>query len=78
MSVSVLAGLALGGLWGLREGSRKQLAVTNSRLRINAILNSVTRRGTFVGNSAGVLGQCSKRVLVLFVSAHGPVHSARL
>ncbi|KIP08785.1 hypothetical protein PHLGIDRAFT_103765 [Phlebiopsis gigantea 11061_1 CR5-6] len=50
-----LSGLALGGLWGLREGSRKQLAVTNSRLRINAILNSVTRRGTFVGNSAGVL-----------------------
>ncbi|KAI0705129.1 Tim17/Tim22/Tim23/Pmp24 family-domain-containing protein [Cytidiella melzeri] len=50
-----LSGLALGGLWGLREGSRKQLAVSNSRLRINAILNSVTRRGTFVGNSAGVL-----------------------
>lgn len=50
-------GLALGGLWGLREGSKKQLAVSNSRLRINAILNSVTRRGTFVGNSAGVLGK---------------------
>lgn len=52
-----LPGLALGGLWGLREGSRKPLAVSNSRLRINAILNSITRRGTFVGNSAGVLGE---------------------
>lgn len=50
-----LSGLALGGLWGLREGARKPLAVSNTRLRINAILNSVTRRGTFVGNSAGVL-----------------------
>ncbi|KAF7797196.1 hypothetical protein EIP86_008388 [Pleurotus ostreatoroseus] len=50
-----LSGLALGGLWGLREGARKPLAVSNARLRINAILNSVTRRGTFIGNSAGVL-----------------------
>lgn len=52
----MLPGLALGGVWGLREGARKPLAVSNSRLRINAILNSVTRRGTFIGNSAGVLG----------------------
>ncbi len=50
-------GLSLGGLWGLREGAKKPLAVSNTRLRINAILNSVTRRGTFVGNSAGVLGE---------------------
>ena len=26
------------------------------RIRLNAVLNSVTRRGTFVGNNAGVLG----------------------
>ena len=51
-----LTGLALGGLWGLREGASKPLAVSNSRLRINSVLNSVTRRGTFIGNSAGVLG----------------------
>ena len=49
-------GLALGGVWGLREGARKPLAVSNARLRINSILNSVTRRGTFIGNSAGCLG----------------------
>ncbi|KDR67976.1 hypothetical protein GALMADRAFT_257502 [Galerina marginata CBS 339.88] len=50
-----LSGLALGGTWGFREGARRPLAVSNSRLRINSILNSVTRRGTFIGNSAGVM-----------------------
>ncbi|KAF9447517.1 Tim17-domain-containing protein [Macrolepiota fuliginosa MF-IS2] len=50
-----LSGLALGGLWGLREGARRPLAVSNTRLRINSVLNSVTRRGTFIGNSAGVM-----------------------
>lgn len=51
-----ILGLALGGVWGIREGARRPLAVTNTRLRINSVLNSVTRRGTFIGNSAGVLG----------------------
>lgn len=49
-------GLGVGGLWGLREGARRPLAVSNNRLRVNSILNAVTRRGTFIGNSAGVLG----------------------
>jgi hypothetical protein len=47
---------ALGGAWGFREGASRPLAVSNARLRINSILNSVTGRGTFLGNSAGVLG----------------------
>ncbi|KAA1468769.1 Tim17-domain-containing protein, partial [Dentipellis sp. KUC8613] len=50
-----LSGLALGGAWGFREGARRPLAVSNSRLRINSVLNAITRRGTFLGNSAGVL-----------------------
>ncbi|KAI0741556.1 mitochondrial import inner membrane translocase subunit tim23 [Daedaleopsis nitida] len=50
-----LSGLALGGVWGLREGARRPLAVSNARLRVNSVLNSVTRRGTFIGNSAGCL-----------------------
>ncbi|KAF9648903.1 Tim17-domain-containing protein [Thelephora ganbajun] len=50
-----LTGLGVGGVWGLREGVRRPLAVSNARLRINSVLNSVTRRGTFIGNSAGVL-----------------------
>lgn len=40
----------------MREGVRRPLAVSNTRLRINSVLNSITRRGTFIGNSAGVLG----------------------
>lgn len=55
----LFAGLALGGAWGFREGARRPLAVANTRLRINSILNAITRRGTFLGNSAGVLGPYS-------------------
>ncbi|KAF9245274.1 Tim17-domain-containing protein [Melanogaster broomeanus] len=50
-----LSGLALGGVWGVNEGARRSLAVSNAHLRINSVLNAVTRRGTFIGNSAGVL-----------------------
>ncbi|EIW79197.1 Tim17-domain-containing protein [Coniophora puteana RWD-64-598 SS2] len=50
-----LGGLALGGAWGVSEGARRPLAVSNARLRLNSVLNAVTRRGTFIGNSAGVL-----------------------
>lgn len=52
-----LSGLGIGGLVGLREGLRRPLGVQSPtmRLRMNAVLNTVTRRGTFLGNSAGVL-----------------------
>ena len=56
-------GLGVGGIWGLREGFRRPLAVSNTRLRINSVLNSVTRRGTFIGNSAGVLGASVQRLV---------------
>lgn len=57
------SGLALGGAWGLREGSSRKLAVASARLRLNSILNSVTRRGSFMGNSAGVLGESRSPVV---------------
>lgn len=51
-----LSGLAIGGLWGLREGAFRPLGTASStKLRINSILNACTRRGTFMGNSLGVL-----------------------
>ena len=56
-------GLGVGGVWGLREGVRRPLAVSNTRLRINSVLNSVTRRGTFIGNSAGVVGVSIQRLV---------------
>lgn len=50
-------GLALGGLLGVREGFARPLGVDSPtyRLRLNAVLNQVTRRGSFFGNSAGVI-----------------------
>ncbi|CDR88745.1 probable MAS6-mitochondrial inner membrane import translocase subunit [Sporisorium scitamineum] len=52
-----LSGLAIGGLLGAREGFFRPLGVDNPtfRLRLNAVLNQVTRRGSFFGNSAGVV-----------------------
>jgi import inner membrane translocase subunit TIM23 len=58
-----ITGLGIGGVWGLREGLFRRLrseaagevARTSMRVRLNTVLNSVTRRGSFVGNNAGVL-----------------------
>ncbi|CBQ68913.1 probable MAS6-mitochondrial inner membrane import translocase subunit [Sporisorium reilianum SRZ2] len=52
-----LSGLAIGGLLGAREGLFRPLGVDHPtfRLRLNAVLNQVTRRGSFFGNSAGVI-----------------------
>lgn len=73
---TVFLGLTLGGLWGVREGARRPLAVYNTRLRINSILNSVTRRGTFVGNSAGVMGVYS--CFFLDIANSDPLSSSSL
>lgn len=50
--ITYLSGLTLGGAWGLQEGLRKSDGQA-PKLRLNAVLNSVTRRGPFLGNSAG-------------------------
>ncbi|KAK4239795.1 Tim17/Tim22/Tim23/Pmp24 family-domain-containing protein [Achaetomium macrosporum] len=52
-----LAGLTIGGAWGLQEGLRKTVGQP-PKLRLNGVLNSVTRRGPFLGNSAGVVAIC--------------------
>jgi import inner membrane translocase subunit TIM23 len=53
--VSYLTALTIGGAWGLSEGLQKNPASMPPRLRLNGILNAVTRRGPFLGNSAGVI-----------------------
>lgn len=53
--VTYLSGLALGGSWGFIEGVNKAPQQASPRLKLNYILNSVTRRGPFLGNSAGVV-----------------------
>merc|ERR1712225_145572 len=46
--------LTLGGAWGLQEGLRRSNGQP-PKLRLNSVLNAVTRRGPFLGNSAGVI-----------------------
>jgi import inner membrane translocase subunit TIM23 len=53
--VSYLTALSIGGAWGLAEGLQKNPASMPPRLRLNGVLNAVTRRGPFLGNSAGVI-----------------------
>ncbi|ANB11389.1 protein transporter TIM23 [Sugiyamaella lignohabitans] len=50
-----LSGLGIGGAYGLAEGLRKTADSKSARLRLNGVLNAVTRRGPFLGNSAGVI-----------------------
>lgn len=50
-----LTALSLGGAWGLAEGLNKTTPQMQPRLRLNAMLNAVTRRGPFLGNSAGIV-----------------------
>ncbi|RSH90162.1 Mitochondrial import inner membrane translocase subunit tim23 [Saitozyma podzolica] len=51
-----LSGLAVGGMWGFREGLARPLGNNASfKLRLNSVLNGCTRRGSFLGNSLGVL-----------------------
>lgn len=53
--ISYLSALSIGGAWGLAEGLQKNPATMAPRLRLNGVLNAVTRRGPFLGNSAGVI-----------------------
>lgn len=53
--VTYLTALSLGGAWGLAEGLRRSPASAPPKLRLNSVLNAVTRRGPFLGNSAAVI-----------------------
>jgi import inner membrane translocase subunit TIM23 len=50
-----LAALTIGGAWGLAEGLNKTPTTAPPKIRLNGVLNSITRRGPFLGNSAGVV-----------------------
>ncbi|PHH85696.1 hypothetical protein CDD83_55 [Cordyceps sp. RAO-2017] len=52
--ITYLAALSIGGAWGLQEGLRRSHGQP-PKLRLNSVLNAVTRRGPFLGNSAGVV-----------------------
>ncbi|KAI1661717.1 Tim17-domain-containing protein [Daldinia decipiens] len=52
--ITYLTALSIGGVWGLQEGLRRSSGQP-PKLRLNSVLNAVTRRGPFLGNSAGVV-----------------------
>ena len=53
--VTYLSALAMGGTWGLFEGLNRLPPTAPPKLRLNSALNAITRRGPFLGNSAGVV-----------------------
>ncbi|KAK5111619.1 hypothetical protein LTR85_011797 [Meristemomyces frigidus] len=53
--VTYLSALSLGGAWGLAEGLNRLPSTAPPKLRLNSALNAITRRGPFLGNSAGVV-----------------------
>ena len=53
--VTYLSALSLGGAYGAVEGFRKLPPGSPPKLRLNSVLNNITRRGPFLGNSAGVI-----------------------
>jgi len=50
-----LAALSLGGAWGFAEGISRSPPNAPPKLKLNSILNGMTRRGPFLGNSAAVI-----------------------
>lgn len=50
-----LLALGTGGAYGFFEGLGKLNASDPGKVKLNSVLNSITRRGPFLGNSAGVL-----------------------
>ncbi|KAF9183126.1 Mitochondrial import inner membrane translocase subunit tim23 [Haplosporangium sp. Z 767] len=52
--LTYMTGLSMGGAFGFYEGLRSSPSPA-MRIRLNTVLNSMTRRGPFIGNSAGVM-----------------------
>lgn len=52
--ITYVTALGIGGAWGLQEGLRRSRGQP-PKLRLNSVLNAVTRRGPFLGNSCGVI-----------------------
>ncbi|KAK9460784.1 Tim17/Tim22/Tim23/Pmp24 family-domain-containing protein [Lipomyces oligophaga] len=50
-----LGGLGIGGVYGFAEGLRQQPPNAPAKLKLNSVLNGITRRGPFLGNTTGVL-----------------------
>jgi len=69
VGASYMAGLTVGGTWGLLEGLRNPDGRT-MKLRLNSVLNGMTRRGPFLANSLGV-------VALMYCSVNTAIEKAR-
>ncbi|KAG0347049.1 Mitochondrial import inner membrane translocase subunit tim23 [Podila humilis] len=67
--VAYLSGLSVGGAYGFYEGLRSSPSPA-FKVRLNTVLNSMTRRGPFIGNSAGVMA-------LMYNGINGAVSRAR-
>ncbi|CAH0043252.1 unnamed protein product [Clonostachys solani] len=75
--ITYLSGLSIGGAWGLQEGLRRS-AGQAPKLQLNSVLNAVTRRGPFLGNSAGVVAivyNCINSLIGSFRGKHDAANS---
>ncbi|KAG0290873.1 Mitochondrial import inner membrane translocase subunit tim23 [Linnemannia gamsii] len=52
--LTYITGLTMGGAYGFYEGLRSSPSPA-FKIRLNTVLNGMTRRGPFIGNSAGIL-----------------------
>ena len=57
----------MGGAFGFYEGLRSSPSPA-LKIRLNTVLNSMTRRGPFIGNSAGVMGKESPALFISLCS----------
>ncbi|GJJ73712.1 mitochondrial import inner membrane translocase subunit TIM23 [Entomortierella parvispora] len=67
--MAYISGLSLGGAYGFYEGLRSSPSPA-LKVRLNTVLNSMTRRGPFIGNSAGVLA-------LMYNGVNGAIGKAR-
>lgn len=66
-----LAGLTLGGAFGMAEGLKKSSGAPNMKVRLNTTLNSITRRGPGVGNSLGVIAMIYNGTTAMMDASRG-------
>ncbi|KAI7900665.1 Tim17/Tim22/Tim23/Pmp24 family-domain-containing protein [Cokeromyces recurvatus] len=66
-----LAGLTLGGAFGLAEGLKKSASAPNMKVRLNTTLNSITRRGPGLGNSMGVIAMIYNGATAMMDASRG-------
>lgn len=66
-----LAGLTLGGAFGMAEGLKKSAGAPNMKVRLNTTLNSITRRGPGIGNSLGVIAMVYNGTTAMIDASRG-------